>query len=236
MHIGRQLYFQKVSEAHERGRIGDDVLRSFFEKLPLLEKAISYIERAFGLVYPPITFDPNLVVVKYPSGFSQTVIYASAQIQRFDGKFRLCVEVTLPFLLYSREDLLKACLAHEFLHYIFITITLGKKSLEYLSSGKPIAPEVQLAFDEAHTVKAEEWVKDEELLRLLKRYFNPLISDEELEENIREGWVKRALPLKEISAEESMLRVPILEVDKIPLDQRILEISKAQLKTGSPQG
>lgn len=228
----RELYFHKVSQAHEKGKIGDDVLKVFFEKLPVLERAISSVEKAFGLNYPPVAFDPNLIVVKYPSGLSETVIYASTQIQRLNGSYRLCVELTLPFLLYSKEDLLRACLAHEFLHYIFITITLSRKSLESLPSEKPIAPEIHLAFDETHTVKAEDWIKDDDLLGQIKRYFNPLISDVELEESIKKNWISRKLPIREITAEENMLRVPILEVDKIPIDQKIVELSSMRLKIG----
>ncbi|MEM3365155.1 MAG: hypothetical protein QXM93_01905 [Candidatus Methanomethyliaceae archaeon] len=233
MPIERELYFERVNEAHEKGKIGDDTLRCFFERLPTLERSVSSVERAFGLDYPPITFNPNLVIIKYPDGFSRTVIYASTQIQRLSGKFRLCVEITLPFLLFAREDLLRACLAHEFLHYIFITLTLSGRSIEGLSSGKPIAPELQLAFDESHTVKAEDWIKDEGLLGLIKKYFKPMISDPELEENIREMWIKKMLPTTEISVDESMLRVPIMELDRIPLDQRIIEISKVKSETGS---
>lgn len=228
MPIECELYFDRVNEAHEKGRIGDDILRSFFERLPTLERSISSVESAFGLDYPPVSFDPNLVIVKYPDGFSQTVIYASTQIQRLNEKFRICVEVTLPFLLFAREDLLRACLAHEFLHYIYITITLGNRSIEGLSSGKPITPDLQLALDETHTVKAEEWIKDNELLSLIKKYFTPMVSDPELEENIRENWIKRMLPIKEMSVDDSMLRIPVLELDKIPLDKKIIEMSKAK--------
>jgi hypothetical protein len=228
MPIERELYFNRVNEAHEKGRIGDEILRSFFERLPTLERSISSIESAFGLDYPPVSFDPNLVIVKYPDGFSQTVIYASTQIQRLNEKFRICVEVTLPFLLFAREDLLRACLAHEFLHYIYITITLGNRSIEGLSSGKSITPDLQLALDETHIVKAEEWIKDNELLSLIKKYFTPMVSDPELEENIRENWIKRMLPIKEMSVDDSMLRIPVLELDKIPLDKKIIEMSKAK--------
>jgi len=224
----RELNFDMVNEAHEKGRIGDDVLKSFFGRLPLLEKSVSSVERAFGLNYPPISFNPNLLILKYPNSFSQTVIYSSTQIKRFAGRFRLCVEVTLPFLLFASEELLRACLAHEFLHYIFITLTLSRRSIESLPSEKPIAPEVQLALDEAHTVKAEEWIKDDELLGLIKRYFTPMISDPVLEVNIRENWIKKGLPSAEISVDESLLRIPLLELDRIPLDQRIIEISKSR--------
>ncbi|MGC8935923.1 MAG: hypothetical protein ACP5KV_00960 [Candidatus Methanomethylicaceae archaeon] len=225
MPIERELYFDKVNEAHEKGKIGDEILKSFFERLPLLERAISSVERVFGLNYPPISFNPNLLILKYPTGFSHTVIYASTQIRRLDGVYGLCVEITLPFLLFAKEDLLMACLAHEFLHYIYITLTLHSRSLDGLS-GKPIAPEVQLAFDETHTVKAEDWIKDEELLGLLRRHFIPIINDRELEESIKEKWIDKKLPTLEISVDDGMLRVPILELERIPLDSRIIEMSK----------
>ncbi|MCX8181918.1 MAG: hypothetical protein N3D12_02240 [Candidatus Methanomethyliaceae archaeon] len=228
MPIERELHFDKVNEAHEKGRIDDNVLKSFFERLPMLERSVSSVERAFGLDYPPISFNPNLVIVKYPNGFSQTVIYASTQIQRLNGKFRLCVELTLPFLLFAKEELLRACLAHEFLHYIFITLTLSSRSLEELAPEKPTTPDLQLAFDEGHTVKAEEWIKDEELLGLIMKYFTPMISDQELEESIREKWVNRMLPIREISVDDNMLRIPLIELDRIPLDQRIIEAAKAK--------
>jgi len=115
-----------------------------------------------------------------------------------------------------------SCLAHEFLHYIFITIVLKEKSLEKLVGIKPLAPEVFLAFDNTHLVKPEEWIKDKELIKLIEKYFNPIINDTELEEKIKEFWINKSLPIKEISIEESMIRIPILELNKVKLNSEIL--------------
>jgi hypothetical protein len=41
-----KMYLENINEAHERGRISDEVLKSFYEKLPSLEKAITEIGRA----------------------------------------------------------------------------------------------------------------------------------------------------------------------------------------------
>ncbi|NHV45458.1 MAG: hypothetical protein HA493_02300 [Candidatus Verstraetearchaeota archaeon] len=218
----RSYYFQKIIKFHEEGYISDDILKEFFEKLPSIDKLVYEVEKAFELSYPPIVFDPNLIIIKYPLGFTSTVIYASTKIQNFENEFKLCIELTLPFALFANNDLIKACLAHEFLHYIFITIVLKEKSLEKLVGIKPLAPEVFLAFDNTHLVKPEEWIKDKELIKLIEKYFNPIINDIELEEKIKEFWINKSLPIKEISIEESMIRIPILELNKVKLNNEIL--------------
>lgn len=218
----RDYYFEKIMKFHENGYISDDILRMFFEKLPSIDKLVYEVEKAFELSYPPIVFNPYLIIVKYPLGFTSTVIYASTKIQNFNNEFKLCIELTLPFVLFANNDLIKACLAHEFLHYIFITIILKEKSLEKLAGIKPVAPEVFLAFDSTYLVKPEDWIKDKELIKLIEKYFNPIINDIELEEKIREFWINKSLPIKEISIEDSMIRIPVLELHKIKLNDEIL--------------
>lgn len=137
----RKLYLENVNEAHEKGRIGDEVLKSFYEKLPNLERAVTAVEDASGLSYPLIVFDPSLTLIKYPSStFSGTVIYASTQVRKLNGAYQLCVEISLPFLLYAKEGTLKACVAHEFLHYVFTTIALGNKAFTVLSGERLDTP------------------------------------------------------------------------------------------------
>ncbi len=218
----RDYYFQKIIKFHEERYINDNILKEFFEKLPSIDKLVYEVEKAFDLFYPPIVFDPNLIIIKYPLSFTTTVIYASTKIQNFENEFKLCIELTLPFVLFANNDLIKACLAHEFLHYIFITIILKEKSLDNLTGIKPVTPEVFLAFDSTHLVKPEEWIKDKELIKLIEKYFNPIVNDIELEEKIKEYWINKSLPIKEISIEESMLKIPILELHKIKLDNKIL--------------
>jgi len=225
----RRLYLENVNEAHEKGRIGDEVLKSFYEKLPNLERAVTAVEDASGLAYPTIVFDPSLSIIKYPSAtFSSTVIYASTQIRKLDGSYQLCVNVSLPFLLYAKESTLKACIAHEFLHYVFITIALSNKAFAVLSGERLDTPEVHMAFDDAHIAAPEEWLKSKELVDLIKATFNPVIADKELEADIKSNWIDRSLPVRQISGEESKTSIPILEVPKIPLDGNIIQRSKVK--------
>lgn len=218
-----RYYLQKIIESHEIGLISDDIFKEFFNILPKIDNIINEIEKIFDLKFPPIIIDPNLIIIKYPSSFTKTVVYALTKIQKLNSEYRLCIEISLPFILFAKEDLLKACLIHEFLHYIYATITIGKKDIEKLSSQKPISPEVLIGFDDVYMVKPEDWIKNSEIINLLKKYFNPIIKDSDLEEKINENWIKKSLPIKEIKSENLQIRIPILEVDKILLDNKILE-------------
>jgi hypothetical protein len=221
------MYLENINEAHERGRISDEVLKSFYEKLPSLEKAITAVEDASGLSYPLIVFDPSLILIEYPSStFSGTVIYASTQIRKLNDTYQLCVEISLPFLLYVKESTLKACVAHEFLHYVFTTIALSNKAFMVLSGERLDTPEVHVAFDDTHIVAPEEWLDNKELVDLIKATFKPVIADKELEMKIKSNWVDKSMPVRQMSGGESKTSIPILEVPKIPLDGNIIQRSK----------
>jgi hypothetical protein len=224
----RNLFIERINESHKRGRISDEILKSFYDRLPLLEGAVTAVETASGLPYPTIVFDPSLIKLKYPLTFTETIIYAYTGIEKLDGIYQLYVQVTLPFLLYAREDTLKACLAHEFLHYVFYTIILSKKDFSTLSGERLDAPEVHMAYDDTHIVAPEEWLRDTELVKLIKANFNPVISDKALEADVKSRWEDAKLPVRQLLAEESGLRIPILEVSKIPLDENIILLSKAK--------
>ena len=229
MSTQRRLDFEKIKDYHEKGLISDETLRDFYDKLPLLERCVSAIERASGLSYPVIVFDPSLNLIKYPAAtVSRTVIYASTKMHKLDGTFQLCVEISLPFLLYAKEDTLKACIAHEFLHYIFNTIALSIKAFATLSGERLDSREVHIAYDDTHTVSPEEWLDDPDLVRLVKEKFKPAIADEELETGIKTRWIERGMPIKIVSVEESRQSIPILEVSKIPLDVQIINMNKAK--------
>jgi hypothetical protein len=223
----RRLYPERVLEYHEKGKISDELLRSFYERLPILEAAVRDVEHASKLEYPPIIIDPTLTIVRYPaSTFSSTIIYASTKVNRISEIYRLCVAVSLPFLLYARTDTLRACVAHEFLHYIYSTIVLDSKSFMSLSSERLDAPEAYIAFDETHSVVPEEWLAGAELADLIKKTFKPIIEDRELETAIKENWIERGLPIRYQTGDESKISVPILEAAKIPLDVNVLQLAR----------
>ncbi len=220
----KDLHLEKVNEYHLNGKISDDILKSAYERLPILEKAIGEVEKAAGIGYPLIFVEPTLKIISYPAvDFANTVIYASTNIRQFGESYRLCVDISLPFLLYASEEIMRACVAHEFLHYIFITISIGNKHLMNLSSEDVDAPETHIIFDEAHTVKADEWLDNEELRGLIQKIFSPVIKEQNLENAIKEKWIKPRLPLIQISASENKVRIPLIELDKIPLDTKILQ-------------
>lgn len=225
----RRLFLEKVNEYHEKGLISDETLRDFYDRLPILERSVTIVEKASGLKYPTILFEPSLIMIKYPTTtLSRTVIYASTKIDKIDGAYQLCVEFSLPFLLYASEDTLRACVAHEFLHYIFNTVALSIKAFATLSGERLDSREVHIAYDDTHTVLSEDWFDDRALVQLVKEKFRPDIADEELETRIKTEWIDKSQPIRIISVEESRQSIPILEVPKIPLDEEIMRNSKAR--------
>ena len=227
MSLHHRMYPERVLEYHEKGKISDELLRSFYASLPNLDMAIKEVEQVSKIDYPPLIIDPTLNIVQYPaSTFSSTVIYASTKVNRIGEVFQLCVEMSLPFLQYAKPDTLRACVAHEFLHYIYSTIALDSKSFMNLSSERLDAPEIFIAFDETHSARSEEWLNSIELVELIKKIFNPIVDDKELETAIKENWMEKGLPIRYLTGDESMISIPILEATKIPLDLKILQLSR----------
>ncbi|MCQ5376962.1 MAG: hypothetical protein NO516_02810 [Candidatus Methanomethylicia archaeon] len=221
-----RFHAEMVHEYHEKGKIDDAILKKFYEKLPILGKAIIEVEHASKLSYPKIIFDPALSILRFNASTSGTVIYASTRIHRFDGTYQLCVSISLPFLLYSTEEVLRACLVHELLHHIYTTIVLSRRSFMSLASQRLDAPEVFLAFDETHTVDPNEWIYDQGLIDLMNKVFRPMIEDRDLISEIKEYWVGKGFPVRYLTSDESKVRVPVTEVSKIALDPEIIARAK----------
>lgn len=224
MSLERRINFDKVYEYGEKGIIGKEEFTSFFERLPLLEKALRETEAASGLQYPPVFFEPALTIIRYPaSTFAGAVIYAACKIMEYRGELQPCVVFSVPFVILAREDILRACTAHEFLHYIYITKALSKGDYMALAGERLDSIEVHQAYDDTHTVPPGEWIRNAELVGLVKRVFSPNIEDPELEAAIREKWIDKGLPVKYTTAEEARLKIPLAEIQKVKLDAKVLQ-------------
>jgi hypothetical protein len=55
-----------------------------------------------------------------------------------------------------------------------------------------------------------------------------VIADRELEADIKSKWIDVGLPVAQMTVEDSRFSIPILEISKIPLDEKI--IKKGQTK------
>ncbi|MDI9608676.1 MAG: hypothetical protein QFX34_00170 [Candidatus Verstraetearchaeota archaeon] len=224
MSLERRINFDKVYEYGEKGIIGKEEFTSFFERMPLLEKALRETEEASGLQYPPVLFEPALTIIRYPSStFSGAVIYASCKLMEYKGELQPCVVFSVPFVILSSEDVLRACAVHEFLHYIYITKVLSKGNYMDLAGERLDSIEVHQAYDETHTVPPGEWIRNAELVELVKKIFNPNIDDPDLEAAIREKWIEKGLPVKYTTAEEAKLKIPIEEIQRVRLDMKVLQ-------------
>lgn len=225
----RNLILDRVNEYQEKGMLPTHVMKSFRDRLPVLERAIGHVERASSIEYPPMIIEPSLSIIEYPSAtFTLGYIYASTGVKKLNGTYALSVEMSLPFMLFAKESLLKACVGHEFLHYVFNTIVLSGKAFATLSGERLDTPEVHIAFDDTHIVEPEEWLDDSELINLIEKNIHPVIADRELESDIKTKWIDAGLPVAHMTAEANRPRIPFLEISRIPLDDKI--IRKGQTK------
>lgn len=224
MSLARRISFDKVYEYAEKGALGKEVFTSFFERVPMLEKALRETEEASGIGYPPVLFDPSLTIIRYPaSDFAGAVIYATTRIMDYDGVPQPCVVFSVPFVVFAKEETLRAAAAHEFLHYVYITKMLYRGEYMELAGERLDAIEVHLAYDETHTVPPEEWLRKEELVSLVKSAINPTVSDADLERALKEEWIDRGLPVRYATSGEAKVRIPVTEVPRIRLDENVIK-------------
>ncbi len=224
MSLERRMNFDKVYECVEKGMMGQEEFTSFFDRIPLLEKALREIEEEVTLQYPPVFFEPVLTIIRYPSStFSGAAIYAACKLMEYQGELQPCVVFSVPFVILSREEVLRACVAHEFLHYVYITKTLSKGNYMDLAGERLDSIEVHQAYDDTHTVPPSEWFRSVELVRLVEKVFSPNIDDPELEAAIQEKWIDKGLPVRYTTAEEAKVKVSITEIQRIRLDRHVLE-------------
>jgi hypothetical protein len=95
-----------------------------------------------------------------------------------------------------------------------------------LSSDGVDVPEVHTLFDETQTVKAEDWLDSKELCGMVQKVFSPIVKEHNLERSIKERWIELGLPSMKISADENSIKIPIVEIDRLPLDGKIFERAK----------
>ncbi|MDI9645055.1 MAG: hypothetical protein QFX35_07550 [Candidatus Verstraetearchaeota archaeon] len=227
MSLTRRISFDKIYEYNEKGALGKEIFTSFFERIPLLEKALRETEEVSGIGYPPVLFEPALTIIRYPaSTFASAVIYAATKIEEYEEELQPCVVFSVPFVLFARQETLRAAAAHEFLHYVYITVKLSRGNYMDLAGERLDSIEVHQAYDDTHVVPPEEWFGRSELVTLIKEVFNPTVRDPDLERALKERWIERGFPVRYASSEEVKIKLPITEVARIRLDGRIVEKAK----------
>jgi hypothetical protein len=167
----------------------------------VLEGRLQQLDAELGLAYPPVDVLP--VFLRVPG--EARVVHARVILKSFADINRFRVEMLAPSLisLADNEDLLDGILAHEFLHYVWLTVAAMQAALGPLDSRAlkhdDNYPENYEALDHARQVPPEGWLTPR-LQRLMMRAEDET-SDEchSLDQSIIDDWVLCDLPSSPLS-------------------------------------
>jgi len=88
-------------------------------KMPTVEGAVSRVEVASGLRYPPYYIEPILPVSKGGGEYGQMgVLFARVIPMTVTGSLLILVQFTAALVAYGTKATIEAVAAHEFTHYV----------------------------------------------------------------------------------------------------------------------
>ncbi len=183
------------------GPLRGSVTAALKRQATVLEGRLQQLDAELGLAYPPVDVLP--VFWQVPG--EARVVHARVILKSFTDINRFGVEILAPSLisLADNRDLLDGVLAHEFLHYVWLTIAAKQAALGHLDHHAPKHddnyPENYEALDHARQVPPEGWLTPR-LQRLMMRAEDET-SDEcrSLDRSIIDDWVLCDLPSSPLS-------------------------------------
>ena len=220
------LLLSKVYDAYRRGVLPEDVFSDLLNNVARAEDCLTKVEEACGFSYPLTVVEPVLKILFFKESLSTAPVYAYTSPYYFGDRIRLSVVLSAPLLLYASDQLLVACLAHELLHYVHLTLALYKMKIEQLQGSRGVESlEGFLSFEEVSKADAKEVFKGADwLVSLVKDVFSPVLDDPKLNEKTVKYWVERGLPSVRITPSEHVARIPLTDLHKLILDYRVVKM------------
>ncbi|RLE47986.1 MAG: hypothetical protein DRJ31_08035 [Candidatus Methanomethylicota archaeon] len=219
------LLLSKVYDAYRRGILPEDVLNDVLNNVVRAEECLAKVEEACGFSYPLTVVEPVLKILFFKESLSTAPVYAYTSPYYFGDRIRLSVVLSAPLLLYASDQLLIACLAHELLHYVHLTIAFHKMRVEQLQGRDVESLEGFLSFEESSRADAKKVFRNADwLVSLVKDLFSPVLDDPKLNEKTMKYWVERGLPTVKVSPSEHVARIPLADLNKLILDYKVVKM------------
>jgi hypothetical protein len=207
-----------VGAAVASGSLPERVLGRVRARLPILEDAISRVEAASGLSYPPYYVSPTLTLGE---GVDSIAILYSRTIPVDSGsQVTIMVEFSTPLLLYGTRAAIRAVAAHEFLHYVELVDRFTKMRV---SSEPPTAHTFEAPYQDLGVLADPQLIlRDKKLTRLLNSKFRPNLMERALDDKVWRAWVQRNMPVRRIRLEENVVRVSIASMLNTRFDEKVV--------------
>lgn len=188
-----------------------------------LTGAVSRVEKASGIAYPPYYVEPSLPVATSSVEFGSVgALYARVIPASFEGRLSIIVQFTAPLLLFGLKGTIEAVAAHEFTHYVDLVRRLSGMSIVSEERATTLF-EAGYADEERTISPAKVFAKDKPLARLVAKKFTPNLTDPKLDEKASGSWVGKGLPTRRVSTEENNVRLDMEAVARTRFDPSLLE-------------
>lgn len=185
--------------------------------------AVSRVEKATGLRYPPYYVEPTLpVAVTSVEYGSVGAFFARVIPTAFEGRISIIVQFTAPLLLFGAKGTLEAVAAHEFTHYVDLVRRLSRTDLVSEERVSTLF-EAGYADEERVVSPSKVFAKDKPLARLVEKRFTPNLTDPKLDEKVSKGWIAKGLPTRRVATEENNVRLDMAMVARTRFDPSLLE-------------
>jgi hypothetical protein len=202
-------------------------------KMRLVQGAVTRVEEASGLRYPPYYIEPVLPVSKGGGEYGQMgVLFARVMPTTVTGSLVILVQFTAALVAYATKGTIEAVAAHEFTHYVDL--------VRRLSTANITSDEVATTLYEASFADAERTVpprllfSDKPLVALVSRKFKNDLVDPALNRKVGDSWIAKNLPIHWVGPEENRVRLQMGVVAGSKFDPAVLsKVAELQRKAKS---
>jgi hypothetical protein len=190
-------------------------------KMHTVEGAVSRVEAASGLRYPPYYIEPILPVSKGGGEYGQMgVLFARVIPMTVTGSLLILVQFTAALVAYGTKATIEAVAAHEFTHYVDLVRRLSTTNV---SSDEAATTLYEASFADAErTVPPKLLFKEKPLVALVSRKFKNDLTDPALSKKVEGSWIAKNLPIRFVGLEENRVRVQMGVVAGTKFDPAVL--------------
>ena len=214
--------FVLVDQAVAQGALKPALSKRIRVRSNYLIAAVSRVQRAAGLSYPPYYVEPSLPLATTSVEFGNVgALYARVIPAKFEGRLSILVQFTAPLLLYGAKGTIEAVAAHEFTHYVDLVRRFSRMQL---TSDERVSTlfESEYADEERVVSPSRIFVNDKKLAALVNKKFKGGLSDEKLNEKVAKGWIEKGLPSMRVPPEDNVVNVSVEAIANTQFDPMVL--------------
>lgn len=214
--------FVLVDQAVAQGSLKPAVAKKVRERSKYLAGAVTRVERASGLAYPPYYVEPSMPLATTSVEFGSVgALYARVIPAKFEGRLSIIVQFTAPLLIHGSKGTIEAVAAHEFTHYVDLVRRFSRMQV---TSDERVSTLFESGYaDEERVVEPGRlFVNDRSLAALVNRKFRGGLSDEKLNEKVAKSWIEKGLPAKRVPPEENVVNVGVEVIANTAFDPAVL--------------